>query len=167
VSQNKVAQQLGITTKSLVKWLHKYGSPKPAEETKVKAQSLPGRTPAERGRIRYSPEEKRMMKARAVELRNRGVSQQAAADELGISVQTLRVLLKDTRFPGKAPAKTAGSQTAAKTSTKATDPLMELASARNRLQEIDKELETLHSQRADLQEKAKRLHRIIGEELAR
>jgi len=167
MSQNKVAQQLGITTKSLAKWLHKYGSPKPAEETKVEAQSLPRRTPAERGRIRYSPEEKRMMKAHAVELRNRGVSQQGVADTLGISVQTVRALLKDTRIPAKTAAKTAGPQTAAKTPTRAKDPLIQLASARDRLQEIDKELETLHSERAGLQEKAKRLHKMIGEELAR
>ncbi len=114
--------------------------------------------------VRYSPEQKRAMKERALKLRARGTTQKDVAQELGIAVVTLRAILGKNakrRTAGKAKRRPKKSPAGADRK----NPVVQLATKRDRVKDIEKEMARLDKEKAELQKGMRALYKNLGKEL--
>jgi transposase len=165
VSQAKVAGELRISLKTLYGWLEKYGSGRPGKgvKTKPKAQAKAKTPSAKAGPVRYTPEQKAQMRARALELRRQGKSRRAIADDLGVADKTAQRLLHEAVAVAKTARPTGAAQP--KTGTQVTNQVQDLASMLDRIHALDEQVKALKAERGALRETALRLHKAIGQEL--
>ena len=108
---------------------------------------------------RYTDEEKAKMREQALAMKAKGETQQKISKELGISPVTLSNILNK-----KKKKKSAKSGRPAKAS-QTENTFMKMAKMEARIKVIDKELETLNSEREDLMNKMKPMYDKIGKEI--
>ncbi len=113
-------------------------------------------------RIRYTPEQKKTMKKQAVELLGKGINQKAVAKELGTTVSTLHSVLDGESYPGQ---RIKMATAAGKTKIVPTNPVLQLASKRDRLAEISKAITALEDEAKRLKEEMKSMYDALGKEL--
>jgi predicted transcriptional regulator len=106
---------------------------------------------------RYTPQQKEKMRQKALDMRARGVSQKAIAEELGVAVATLTKLLKGEVSGGK----TGGGARAVPNDS----PVMQMESKRRRLQEIAAQMQALSEEEEQLRNEMRELYEKLGTEI--
>ena len=169
MSQEVIARKFGIHPNTLSLWLTTQSAPA--------VQSTPKETPAEAPQEvkaslptarRYSPEQKRMMKDKALAMIAHGKSKLAVQEELGIAYKTLVALLADSsvsKSAKSAKSAKATKQAAKKTVKIAADPVQQMADIRNRILEINADIAQLNKTRESLQQEMEVVYKRIGEEI--
>ena len=116
-----------------------------------------------KSRIRYTQEEKAVMKQKALALVEQGKSQKSVAKALRTTVSTLHAVLDGETYPGR---RKKGSVPAVALSNFDPDsPVLQLAAKRQRLLDIAALREDLDKEEHRLKEEMKSLYEKLGREL--
>lgn len=111
-------------------------------------------------RIRYTPEQKKKMKQKALNLLSQGKSQKAVAAELGTTITTLNTLFKGETYPGQ---RRKSSKVKGKLGLDSSNPVTQLAAKCRRLEDIGRAKQALEAEEQQLKEEMKALYDALGQ----
>jgi len=116
-----------------------------------------------KSRIRYTQEEKAVMKQKALALLEQGKSQKFVAKELRTTVSTLHAVLDGETYPGR--RKKTAVPAVALPNLDPESPVLQLAAKRQRLLDIAAMREDLDKEEHRLKEEMKSLYDRLGREI--
>ena len=156
ISKKAIAKELGIAYRTLMRLLEGVAE----KSKKTASKKIASKKIAKDRRIRYTPEQKKTLKAKALKLLAKGKSRFASAKELGVSYPTLRDILA-----GGKPSKKKAKKGPARGRKTAANPISKMVAMRDRILDVDKKMAELAKEKAGLQKEVKAVYKQLGKEL--